>query len=326
MPRRINILSIDGGGIRGVMPAVILDQIEQEVGPLVSAFDLIAGTSTGGIIALGIGAAIKEGKPLAPKDLLALYHNKSAQIFPQGFFHALKGYLGPKYPSDGIEKALQGQYGDARLKSALTPLLIASYDLQTQTPFFFKSEKAKVDPGYDWPVWQVARATSAAPTFFPPLHLVGNGGDYALVDGGIYANNPAVAAYAEARHLYRDATEFVIVSVGTGDRKDSITYDQAKNWGLVGWAKQLIPVIMDSVSEAVDYELDWIVGATANCKHYRLQPKIKAASPDIDNISPTNLNNLETDARTFLQENSARMQEIYKEVKASKPLASRATA
>lgn len=102
---------------------------------------------------------------------------------------------------------------------------------------------------------EIARATSAAPTFFPAFRLTRANEAYTLVDVGIFVNNPGMAAYAEARNLYPEESEFLIVSVGTGDRNDRITYREAKGWGLLGWANQIVPVMMDSVSEAVDYEL-----------------------------------------------------------------------
>lgn len=92
-----------------------------------------------------------------------------------------------------------------------------------QVPYFFKSHRIAADPPYNWEVRHIARATSAAPTLFPPLRRTGDGRERALVDGGIFVNNPAMAAYSEARNLYPDATEFSVVSVGTGDRKDGIT-------------------------------------------------------------------------------------------------------
>ena len=144
---------------------------------------------------------------------------------------------------------------------------------------------------------EVARATSAAPTFFPPFHLIRDDKDYALVDGGVFVNNPSMAAYAEARSLYPDATQIVVVSVGTGDRQDQITYAAAKDWGLLGWAKQIAPVLMDSVSEAVDYELRALPG----CTYYRLQvPHLQAASNDMDDVDPKNLNNLQDVAEEYV--------------------------
>jgi uncharacterized protein len=121
------------------------------------------------------------------------------------------------------------------------------------------------------------------------------------VDGGVYVNNPSMAAYAEARALYPDASEFVIVSAGTGNRQDQITYAAAKNWGLLGWAKQIVPVFMDSVSEAVDYELRSMPG----CTYHRLQiDNLAPASGDMDDVTPENLANLQTAARSYVASNS----------------------
>jgi patatin-like phospholipase/acyl hydrolase len=139
------------------------------------------------------------------------------------------------------------------------------------------------------------------------LHLQGNGGDYALVDGGVFVNNPAMAAYAEARCVYPGESDFYVVSVGTGDRDDRITYGQAKGWGLLGWAREIVPVMMDSVSEAVDYELDAILGISA---HTRLQTKIDVASPEMDDVSADNLANLRVQAEQFLRQNARTIQHV----------------
>jgi hypothetical protein len=112
----------------------------------------------------------------------------------------------------------------------------------------------------------------------------------------VFVNNPSMAAYAEARSLYPAAPNIVVVSVGTGDRQDQITYATAKDWGLLGWAKQIVPVFMDSVSEAVDYELRSLPG----CTYYRLQvPHLQDASSDMDDVDPENLANLQTVAKEY---------------------------
>src|SRR2546427_5230224 len=243
---RISVLSLDGGGIRGIIPATILAAIEEGVGrQLHETFDLIAGTSTGGIIALGIGTTANAGKPYRPVDLVGLYVENGPAIFKKDLLTPVKSFFGPKYSPDALERTLEKFFGDTELRSAVAPLLISSYDLATQLPFFFKSHRIATDPSYNLRATQIARATSAAPTFFPAFHLHEDGKDHALVDGGIFANNPGMAAYAEARRLYPEATEFVVVSVGTGDRDDKITYAKAKRWGLLGWARQIIPVMMD---------------------------------------------------------------------------------
>ena len=299
----IKVLSIDGGGIRGIIPAIILGELQKRLGrSLPEAFDLIAGTSTGGIIALGIGTRGNQGGPYTPDELLNLYLRNAAAIFRKNILTPEKEVLFPKYSPDGLEKVLAEFFQATEFRTALTPLLVSSYDLQSQLPFFFKSHRIASDAHYNWPVASIARATSAAPTYFPPLHLTRGAEDYALVDGGVFVNNPAMAAYAEARHLYPDADRFVVVSVGTGDRQDRISYAQAKDWGLLGWAKQIVPVMMDSVSEAVDYQLGQIPG----CKYYRLQiTPLPAAENDMDNVAPENLANLQETTREYVTAHAA---------------------
>jgi patatin-like phospholipase/acyl hydrolase len=308
----IKVLSIDGGGIRGIIPAIILSELQKRLGKnLYEVFDLIAGTSTGGIIALGIGTPANQGQPYTPDELLNLYVQNGPAIFQKNFLAPEKELLFPKYSPDGLEGVLAKFFQATEFKTALTPLLISSYDLQGQLPFFFKSHRIASDPNYDWNVTSIARATSAAPTYFPPLHLTKGAEDYALVDGGVFVNNPAMAAYAEARSLYREFAEFVVVSVGTGDRQDGIAYAQAKEWGLVDWAKQIVPVFMDSVSEAVDYQLNLMPG----CTYHRLQPShLQAAENDMDDVTPENLANLRETAKEYVATHTAELDAICAEL------------
>jgi len=311
--KSIKVLAVDGGGIRGIIPAIILNELQDRLGmELYRVFDLIAGTSTGGIIALGIATPCNNGQPYSPQQLLNLYVQNGAAIFKKKWFTSLRALIFPKYSPDSLEATLARFFQDTEFQAALTPLLISSYDLHGQLPFFFKSHRIAADPAYNWNVASIARATSAAPTFFPPLHLVKANQDYALVDGGVFVNNPSMAAYAEARSLYPDSPRFIVVSVGTGDRQDRIAYARAKGWGLFGWAKQIVPVFMDSVSEAVDYELNLIPG----CTFYRLQvPRLPPASNEIDDVTLQNLSNLQAVAKDYVSSISAVLDKICAELK-----------
>jgi uncharacterized protein len=309
----INVLAIDGGGIRGIIPAVILSELQNRLGrELWQTFDLIAGTSTGGIIALGLGTTCNAGKPYTPDQLLNLYLQNGSVIFKKSWFTPVRQFLLPKYSPNGLQATLTRFFQATEFSTALTPLLISSYNLQTQMPFFFKSHLIAARPDYNWKVSDIARATSAAPTFFPPFHLVRGTDDYALVDGGVFVNNPSMAAFVEARLLYPDAARVVVVSVGTGDRQDQIKFNQAKDWGLVGWAKQIIPVLMDSVSEAVDFELTTL----PECTYYRLQVlDLPPAAGAMDNVAPDNLATLQTLTKNYLVANSALVDKVCAELK-----------
>jgi patatin-like phospholipase/acyl hydrolase len=304
----IKVLAIDGGGIRGIVPAVILAELERRLKrTLASVFDLISGTSIGGIIALGVGTTCNQGRPYPPGELEKMLVETGPAIFKRSAASRVTQYFRPKYSPRALEETLARYFEGTQLKTALTPLLISSYDLEHQLPFFFKSHKIATDPSYNWPVTSVALATSAAPTYFPPVRLTGPDARYTLVDGGVFVNNPAMASYAEARAVYANFANFVVISVGTGDRQDRITYSSAKKWGLIGWAKQIVPVLMDSTSEAVDYELEYM----PRCAYHRLQVlNLPAPAADMDNASPENIRNLKGIAQKFVASESGNLDDI----------------
>src|SRR3712207_3062225 len=148
MAEPFKVLSIDGGGIRGIIPAMILAEIEDRTGgSIAEMFDLIAGTSTGGILALGLTMPGDGGKPrYRAEDLISLYEKEGHRIFSRPAGHrvdSLEGISEERYPSDGIEQVLAEYFEGVRLKDALTRILVTSYEIQLRIPFFFRSEKAK---------------------------------------------------------------------------------------------------------------------------------------------------------------------------------------
>ena len=318
------ILALDGGGIRGAIPAAVLTAMEQKTGRRIhEMFDLISGTSTGGILAVGLTKPNAQGQAqFSAKDLLDLYSKQGETIFPQSVWRDLttgRYTLDQKYPSDGIEGVLKSYFGDARLKDALTSLLVTSYEIETRVPWFFRSDRAQQDPEYDFPMWQVARATSAAPTYFQPEQVAQLNGQtpWAFVDGGCFANNPAMCAYAEARRLNPGA-DILVVSLGTGEHTRPIHYQDAKNWGLLGWAKPVIDVIFDGVSKTVDYQLTQLLqpAASGQRRYYRFQTSLTIASDDMDNAHPDNLNNLQQQADQMLAALGADLDDLCKQLTA----------
>jgi uncharacterized protein len=309
----LRILAIDGGGIRGIIPAVVLAAIEKQTDkPICELFDLIAGTSTGGIIALGlVKPGQQAGKPqYAATDLLELYFNEGATIFPQSLWREIKTgkyTLDEKYPSDGVESVLQKYFGEARLKDALKNTLITSYEIQIRLPWLFRSDRAIHSPDFDFPMWQVARATSAAPTYFEPERIdkLDKSGFWALVDGGTYANNPAMVAYAEALHL-APGSDVVIASLGTGTHTRPIEYADAKHWGLIGWARPILDVVFDGVSRTTDYEVHQLLPPDGTRQRYfRFQVPLTTASDELDNTDPENLDDLKKQAEALVAEQQA---------------------
>jgi len=320
MSKTIKILSIDGGGIRGIIPAIILDHIEKTTGkPIYQLFDLIAGTSTGGILALGLTKPGDPGKAqYSAADLIKFYIDQGPKIFFESIWQKIEKLgevLEEKYYADAIEKVLKETFGTVKLSEVLTDVVIPSYNIETRDCYFFKSREAK-DPKQaavkDFLLWQVARATSAAPTYFPPFRIdMGGSLPYLpLIDGGVFANNPTACAFAEARRIYEMATEFLVVSLGTGQLTRPIPYAKAKDWGLLGWAPHILDVVFDGMLDVVDYQMKWLLPKTHPKQYYRFQTELDKAYDEMDNASEENLNYLKEEAEDILNTYQKDLQDL----------------
>ena len=302
------VLSIDGGGIRGLIPALVLAEIESKTGKAIaSSFDLIAGTSTGGILALGISKDDGNSKPqYTAKDLAGIYQTRGKEIFSRSLWKgtaSVGGLTDELYPHEGIEKVLEDYFGDDPLGSCLTKTLISSYDIQNREPVFLKSWREEFRSVQ---MKHAARATSAAPTYFEPTLVPIGGASRVLVDGGVFINSPAVSAYAEAKKLFPDENEFFVVSLGTGELVRPIPYDDAKNWGKAGWLVPLLSCMFDGVSDAVNYQMKTLLG-----DHYiRLQTNLSIASDDMDNATSGNIENLKAEAKTLIRTHKSQIEAI----------------
>lgn len=317
--KRIKILSIDGGGIRGIIPAMAMVEIERRTGKhMTELFDLIAGTSTGGVLALGLVKPDADGKPqYVASDGVRLYESEGHRIFFRSAWRrvqTLNSLADEKYPSGPVEDVLMEYFGETRLQEALTDVLVTSYEIERRIPWFFKSHRARERADYDFPMWQVARATSAAPTFFETCKIDTQSIDeyYALIDGGVFANNPTMCAYVEARTRYPDVKDFVVVSLGTGDLTRPIYYNEAKDWGLIHWVQPLINILMQGVSETVHYQMMQLLSNPPDGKqrYFRLQARLEEGSDDMDDASRTNIRVLKLIAEEMIHQNSGLIDQL----------------
>ena len=315
------ILSIDGGGIRGVIPAAVLVEIEERTQqPVAELFDLIAGTSTGGLLALGLTKPSSSGSPeFSARQMLELYEQEGSAIFERDLWHrfmAMENVLEEKYPAKGIERVLAKYFGDAMLSDSLTEILVTSYDIERRTPFFFRRSSARERNGWDWRMSQAARATSAAPTYFEPVKLqdADSSEYYALVDGGVFANNPAMCAYAEARTLWPDEEDYLVVSLGTGELTRRIPYDVARGWGLAKWAQPILGVVFDGVSDTVDFQLGQLCRDAQNrvSQYLRLQVRLDEGSDDMDNATKGNIHVLRLLAEELVRAKDTELTDVCK--------------
>jgi uncharacterized protein len=290
----MRVLAIDGGGIRGLIPALLLAELEERAGrPVFELFDLMAGTSTGGIL---VSALCAPGQ-LPAAEVAQIYEEEGPRIFDRSIWQRIQsaeGLIDEKYDATALDRALDRFIGDKRLSAARPHLLVPTYDTAAPGPHFFKTTKARDDPANDARLADVARATSSAPTYFEPLEM----GPRALLDGGVFAVNPAMSALAE---VLRDSpgADIELVSLGTGERTHKRPFDEIKDWGLVEWARPILDVVFDGSSDAVDYQVRHVLGD----EHYwRFQTELTLASDDLDDASEENLRALRQQAEQLIAE------------------------
>jgi patatin-like phospholipase/acyl hydrolase len=340
--KKVRILSIDGGGIRGILPGTILTYLEDQIrrktkndkATIGQYFDFMAGTSTGGILSLICLCPDQDGNfRFGAKQALDLYLDQGDEIFDVSFkkkLQSMGGLNDEKYDAKELEEALQTYFGDTKLNELLKPCLITSYDMRNRQAHFFTSADADNDI-FNYLVRDVARATSAAPTYFEPVRIQSLfGTPHTLIDGGVFANNPALCAYAEVRQLdfsklskneekpdKPSAKDMLIVSIGTGSIKEPYYFKEYKDAGMVKWIKPLIDIMMSGNSETVDYQLRQIFNTLPN-KHkddyYRIQPLIKDCDNAMDNASLDNLKALHQDGLTSVVHYKKQLDEIVEKL------------
>lgn len=322
----IKVLSLDGGGIRGIIPALILQDIEKKLKRkkhLSECFDMMSGTSTGGIIVLLLNRPDANGKPKYwASDVISLYQNLGSSVFHQSWWQYLttcNGWLREKYASDALKKNLLKFYGDCRLKDALTTIIIPAYDISQDDNVFFKSDKAKLDLARDFYFRDIAQATSAAPTYFKPAQIqdISKKKNYTLVDGGLALNNPTMSACVHALKLFGRDSDFLIVSIGTGTNnpvtpgKLSFGGKNISDGGKLEWAPDIVPVMMNATNEVVDYQMEEIFKSDKGTqKYHRFQVLLDAHHTAFDNASPENIKALECYAKELIHEKQADLTEI----------------
>ena len=304
------VLSLDGGGIRGIIPAIVLAHVEARTGKRISdVFDLMVGTSTGGMLALGLSIDDGNGSPLfTAQQLVRLYEEHGAEIFEQSLWRKVRsvgGVLEEAYSHEALEAILDRYFGERALSACRVSTMVTSYDIQHRRTVFLKS-------------WhgdhagllckEAARATSAAPTYFEPATLEWASESRTLIDGGVFMNSPSVSAYAEARKLFPD-DEISMLSIGTGELTRAIPYEAAKTWGSALWVMSLLDCMLDGVSKAADHQMQLFLGED----YLRLQTPLHYASDDMDDASKGNIRNLKQTAEELIQREEKHLEDFFAE-------------
>ena len=327
--RKHFILAIDGGGIRGLIPLRILETLEARLrthgktAPLNRYFDLVAGVSTGGLIAAGVAAPKPDDRSGAPaatiEELRRFFEVEAREVFRRrGLLERLvanpSAPFDERYDPRPLERLLKDRFGWTSIASALTRLVLPAYDIEARRPVIMSNgRESDGERPEDFYIWQAVRAAMATPTLFEPVkaeRIGGEGGERVLVDGGLYMNNPVMAAYLEGRKLGWEPEDMVIVSLGTGaELAPRFTYPQAAAWGPLGWlsAKNGVPLVTmgrhgQSVTTA--YAAERVLAEAGVASILRLDGTLPQGADDLDNTRPGNIIELNGAADRIIRDNT----------------------
>jgi len=321
----IRILSIDGGGIRGIIPLMVLSEIEKKTQlPIHELFQVIGGTSTGAIICLGLNSINKTTQKIyTANELLKLYREKAQDIFKRrnNFSDTARDFLNwtglssnkgaglgeSQYGKEGIEEFLRNVFGESKRMSELPTLCditVCSYDIEKDRTYYFRKQEKGQNQSEDYLVWQAARATSAAPTFFPASEIKDAEREQqsTFIDGGVFINNPSLKLYCTAKKIYPEK-QFMLVSLGTGETHNS--YPQREE-GAYGWLKkgELLEIMMKGVAESVDEVMKELLPESEGHKtYYRMQAQLTEPI-ELDHIEKATLDKLENYGKKVVEDNT----------------------
>ena len=282
VPAVFQTLAIDGGGFRGLVAAKALAIWEGETGrSTADCFDLLAGTSTGGIIALALGLRIPA------KEIVEFYLDDGPKLFPKGRLArascSIRHWLIPKLNTAALARAIRRRLSsEAKLGDCSTRVIIPAFELGVRKPYLFKTDHhARYQIDWQRPAWEVAMATSAAPTYYR-YHSASWGGTFC--DGGLWANNPAMVAFIEATKVLGHAPEDVrLLNLGTGSPKNGLGEPAVqKNLGIVGWAADISEIILDANAVATAGAIELLLGEN----FVRLAPAVSADRLPLDAYEP----------------------------------------
>ena len=319
IPEYFRILSIDGGGMRGLIPAYILAALEDKLrsrsnnanASIADYFDLVVGTSTGSIIGSALLLPNKGNvKKYTAEEIVQLYIEQGNEIFESSLWHSIKsfkGFIDAKFSDAGIRHVLQQHFKHVELKDLTKPCLFLAYDLVGNQIFFFRQQKAEQQAHHNFLVRDMIRGCTAAPVLFPVAEVrsIVNR-TYYLIDGGVYAYNPALCAYAEVRKLFPPirANNIVMLSVsgGTGNELQ-MDDNEFKDWGAWDWIKVLQHIAFAGQAEVVDYELkQMFLTCEKQGQYLRICPRAGAETLESDNAENENLKQMHNIATRLIDQ------------------------
>ncbi|KZM48359.1 patatin-like phospholipase family protein [Labrenzia sp. OB1] len=330
------ILSIDGGGMRGLIPLRILEALESRLihrgimSPMHKVFDLMAGTASGGLITAGLCAprpGSSAGEAAATiSELRCFFEREAREILTHSISdrlaHAVTRPLGlfdETYDARPLEKLLKERFGWTSMASGLTRLVLTAYDIEQRRAVFLtnglEENGGRAD---DYYFWQAVRAATATPSYFEPARVenLSRKREEALVGGDVFMNDPAIAAYLEARKIGWASDELVILSLGSGRAAErAFPYKNASGWGALGWMQPsrgapILSIFSDGQSQTASYQARHLFAEMPGVTYHRLDATLPPEAEAMDNARPGNIIALNGAADRVIRDNTVLLDEI----------------
>ncbi|MFQ5729132.1 MAG: patatin-like phospholipase family protein [Waddliaceae bacterium] len=313
----VRILSLDGGGIRGLIGLKVLEEVEKRTREATcNLFDLIAGASTGSITALALSAPKEVGSTeprFSAQNITQLYMEKAKEIFPpvpwwKKPFKVVEDLAEPKYGL-GLEKVMDEYCGNTLFRDALTEVMVPSFEITESEPWFFQRTVARIDPQFDsLTMKEVVLAATAAPTYFRPRQIW----KYAFIDGGVCDNTPSTTIYSLAKQMFHQPDDkHLMLSLGTGSCKEVIPYTSDEGFGEIDWAPKVLGLLLQGPGQVAEKQTDFLFSATdTKKKRLRLQPTLLAEHDKLDDASEENLEFLAETGRKLVEDNDEQLRDF----------------
>jgi len=283
--RKFRILCIDGGGLRGVIPIQVLKMVESITKkPIHKSFDLIAGTSTGGLLACALtienrDSLVRGNCKFSLEEIEELYISRGKEIFPKNK-SKVAGWVRPLFSPDNISGILSEYFGESRITHCLKPIFLTSFNIHRNRPVFFTTREASQSLDKNSKLVEICKATSAAPTYFPSHTFTYDGESTVCIDGGVVMNNPTIGALIEVlgnpdyKHYKIDSDKQIgledisILSLGTGKTNNNFIAHKSEKWGRLQWAKPLVDIFMCSPGRIIHKQIETLFDSFQYDKNY----------------------------------------------------------
>nr|Q2MY39.1 RecName: Full=Patatin-12; Flags: Precursor [Solanum tuberosum]ABC55699.1 patatin protein 12 [Solanum tuberosum] len=324
----VTVLSIDGGGIKGIIPGTILEFLGGQLqkmdnnadARLADYFDVIGGTSTGGLLTAMITTPNENNRPFAAaNEIVPFYFEHGPHIFNS----STGQFFGPKYDGKYLMQVLQEKLGETRVHQALTEVAISSFDIKTNKPVIFTKSNLAKSPELDAKMYDICYSTAAAPIYFPPHYFIthtSNGDIYEfnLVDGGVATvGDPALLSLSVATRLAQedpafssikslDYKQMLLLSLGTGTNSEfdkTYTAQEAAKWGPLRWMLAIRQMTNAASSYMADYYISTVFQARHSQNNYlRVQENaLTGTTTEMDDASEANMELLVQVGETLLK-------------------------